>query len=214
MLKTFAILACFFVVVLTVGVGFVAYDLDRGIRSVDATAKHFDEFVTDASLDYAVKAEQMNHILLAARITADQAGLLAIEQRRQLNKTSLDSDKTVKALRIVIDRGGLFFKHADEELATNSSQMQDSVRRIGLSADSITSAGDALTRTISDPQIPQLLGHFNTISGNLEVVSANSAAMSGDMKLAVHRLAQPPTKLHQVLNVSWTAAKFGSLFIP
>jgi len=42
----------------------------------------------------------------------------------------------------------------------------------------------------------QLLGHFNTISGNLEIVSANSAAMSGDMRLAVHRLAQPPSKWH------------------
>lgn len=209
-----AILTCLLLATLAVGSGVIAYDLHCNLRAADSTMQRLDDFVTDATVDYAFKAEQVNHILFAARVTADQAGLLAIEQRKQLAKTSADSDKTVKALRVTIDRGGLLFKHADEELAVNSVQLRDSVRRIGLSADSLTTAGDTLTRTVGDPQISQLLGHFNTISGNLEIVSANSAAMSGDMRLAVHRLAQPPSKWHTLLDVSYTGLKFGSLFIP
>ena len=78
----------------------------------------------------------------------------------------------------------------------------------------VTATNAALEARIADPKIGMLEDRINVLALHLDDVSANSDAMSADMKLAVHRLAQPPTKFHQFLNASWTVAKFGSLFIP
>jgi hypothetical protein len=204
--------ACFLLFTVTIAIGVLPVDLHHNLRDVDATAKHLDEFVSDASIDYAIKAEQINHIIYAARVTADQAGLLAIEQRAQLRKTSADSDKTVKALRVVIDRAGLLMKHTDEQL--NAQALPQITAATEQNMNAIGDSARALTAQLNDPQIPALLGHFNTISGNLQIISGNSVAMSDDMRIAVHRLAQPPTKFHQFLDASYTTLKFGSLFIP
>lgn len=210
---------CFLLLTLAVAIGVLSMDLHHNLRDSDAVLKHFDSVVSDVSVDYAIKAEQIEHIIYAARVTADQAGMLAIEQRAQLRKTSADSDKTVKALRVTIDRAGLLLKHTDEELNGETLPAitlgaADTFEAISANADAIGDSAKALTAQLNDPQIPALLGHFNTISGNLEIISGNSVAMSDDMRTAVHRLAQPPTKFHQFLDASYTTLKFGSLFIP
>jgi hypothetical protein len=185
----------------------VAGQMDLISRDLDALVVHVDSNQHDIAV-------LSNRILISAQKTADQAAVFTKEQRIQLKKTGEDSDKTVKALRIVIDRAGLLMKHSDEELATNSQALQVTIAKLGASADGLTQATGTLNARLGDPEITQLLGHLNAISGNLETISGDGAAMAGDMKLAVHRMAQPPTKFHEFLNASWTAAKFGSLFIP
>ena len=206
--------ACVLLVTLTLAVALVAWDAHSLLRGAKNATEHVDGLVADLTIDYAFKAEKADRILAALQETSHQADLLVIEQRRQLQKTSADADKTVKATRLVIDRAGLLFKHADEELAVNSSQAGEAIEGVSLAARSLKLASDTLQVRADDPQIPELLGRWNVISSNLEIVSANSAAMSGDMKLAVHRLAAPPSKFHTFLDMSYTGLKFGSLFIP
>ena len=102
----------------------------------------------------------------------------------------------------------------DLQIKANGDQLTLTAAKLGATADGLTELTHTADAKLNDPQIPELLDHFNKISGNLEIVSANSAAMSADMKTAVHRLAKPPSKLHTVVDVGWTALKFGSLFIP
>lgn len=219
MMRTLGILACAFLATLVIVVVVIAYDLHCNLRAADSTVQRLDEFVTDATLDYAVKAEQVDHILFAARVTADQAGLLAIEQRAQLARTSADSDKTVKAFRLVIDRAGLFFAHTDDQLNGASLPAitvaaQQSFQKIGDNAVAIGDSARAFTAIVSDPHTAAILANLDSTSGHFNVIAGNSEAMSGDMRLAVHRLAQPPGKWHSLLDATYTGLKFGSLFIP
>lgn len=73
-------------------------------------------------------------------------------------------------------------------------------------------AADSASAQLQNPQVTELLGHLNVTALHLEGVAANSAAMSGDMRIAIHRLAAPPTKFHEFLDASWTVLRFGSLF--
>jgi hypothetical protein len=218
-MKAFRVLCCLLVVAVIVSIGILTADLHAGLQHLDATTLHFDDFVSDASIDYAMKAEEVNHILLAARVTADQAGMLAIEQRYQLRKTSADSDKSVKALRLVLDRAGLLFKHTDEQLNDRSlpaitASAQINMKLIGDNAAAIGDSARALTAIVSDPRTGSILANFDSASGHFNVIAGNFEAMSNDMKPAVHRLAAPPSKLHSFLDVTYTGLKFGSLFVP
>jgi hypothetical protein len=158
---------------------------------------------------------------------ADTLNAAATEERANWKATSSEADKTGRALRLLISRvdrsfvdGTLYHVNTktlpaiDSQISSNGDQLKSTIAKLGESADKITLATGTLNARLGDPQVTQLLGHVNVISGNLETISANSAAMSGDMKLAVHRLAAPPTKFHQFLDVMWTMAKFGSLFVP
>lgn len=207
-------LGALFLSLLAVAVAMVAIELHAVLEHVDADVQHVDQLIQQVSRTSEALDGQASGILSSVDLAAQQAALFAVEQRTQLQRTSGDSDKTVKALRIVIDRAGLLMKHADEEIAVNSGQAQITVAKLGESADGLTRLADTFDTRLRDPSLPQLLEHLDAIAGSLQVVSANSALMSSDMQLAVHRLAQPPTKFHQFLSASWTAAKFGSLFVP
>jgi hypothetical protein len=167
--------------------------------------------------------------IITAKVStgADTLNAAATEERTNWKATSSEAALTGRALRLLISRVDRSFvdgtlQHVntqtlpliDVQVAQNGAQMAAMLKKVGETADGLTVVAGTLNTRLGDPQVAQLLGHFNVISGNLEVISANSAAMSGDMKLAVHRLTAPPTKFHQFLDVAWTTAKFGSLFVP
>lgn len=102
----------------------------------------------------------------------------------------------------------------DLELVANGDDLQQTIGRLGDSAEALGTAAATLNTQLSNPQIAELVDHLDESSLHFAAVTANADAMSGDMKLAVHRMAQPPSKLHTALDVAWTTAKFGSLFIP
>jgi hypothetical protein len=209
--------------VLTGGVLVVVKDLHQ-----DLAAVHTNLEQTHIVLEHASGATDNFGILMAkVSVTADTLNAAATEERANWKATSSEADKTGRALRLLISRvdrsfvdGTLLHFNAvtlpgiDRQVSSNGDQLKSTIAKLGESADGITLATGTLNARLGDPQVAQLLGHANVISGNLEVISANSAAMSGDMKLAVHRLAAPPTKFHQFLDVMWTTAKFGSLFVP
>ena len=158
---------------------------------------------------------------------ADTLNDAATEERANWKKTSKEAGDTGYALRLLIDSIDKSLVHGtlhhvntqtlpaiDAQISGNGNQLKLTLAKLGDSADGLTAVERTLNLRLDDPQIPALLGHFKATAANLETISANGAAMSGDMKLAVHRMAQPPTKLHQALSVAWTTAKFGSLFVP
>lgn len=172
-------------------------------------------------------AQHLDQAIYKANGAIDTLNAASGEERANWKATSQEAAYTGRALRLLISRvdrafvdGTLTHLNAktlpaiDAQIAQNGDQMTATLQRVGQTADSLTAATVSLNARLDDPEIGALLGHFNAISANLETVSANSAAMSGDMKLAVHRLAQPPTKFHQFINVVWTTARFGSLFVP
>lgn len=174
-------------------------------------------------------AQEDNFGILMAKVsvTADTLNGAATEERANWKATSSEADKTGRALRMLISRvdrsfvdGTLYHVNSqtlpaiDAQIALNGAQMASTLKKVGETADGLTLATGSLNARLGDPAIPELLGHVNVVAANLEVISGNSALMSKDMQLAVHRLAQPPTKFHQFLDAAWTTAKFGSLFIP
>lgn len=86
--------------------------------------------------------------------------------------------------------------------------------RMGTLLDGLRDTDAQLQARIADPQITALLGHFDVLALHLDGIAANSEAMSTDLRTSVHRLAQPPSKVHQFLNATYTTLKFGSLFLP
>lgn len=90
--------------------------------------------------------------------------------------------------------------------------VHDTLNATNSMLNSITADADDLHARLSDPAVPELMGHINVLALHLDNIAANSEAMSSDMRGAVHRLAQPPTKFHEFLDASWTILRFGSLF--
>jgi hypothetical protein len=137
-------------------------------------------------------------------------------------KTGTDTRRLVAHLDRILTRiNTQTLGQLEAQIAGNGNELQASIKTLGLTigkvgdtADGATAATKALTTRIADPQIDAILGHFNTVSGSLDKISVDAVAMSGDMRLEVHRMAQPPSKLHTALNVAWTTAKFGTLFLP
>jgi hypothetical protein len=208
---------------LTAAVLVVAYDVHRDLAALGS-----DLVETHAVLTQAAKAESdFAGIAVKLSATADTVNGAASEERKNWAATSQEAAATGRALRLLISRvdrsfvdGTLYHVNQqtlpaiDAQVAQNGDQMAATLAKLGGTADSLTRAAGSLNLRLGDPQIAELLGHANAISASLETVAANSAAMSGDMRLAVHRLAAPPSKWHQALDVGWTTAKFGSLFIP
>lgn len=206
--------------VLTGGVSVLVIDGHR-----DLTAAH--QVLTNASDTEIELRHNLSVITDKVSKGADTLNAAANEERTNWKATSKEAAFTGRALRLLISRvdrnfvdGTLLHFNAvtlpgiDSQIAANGDQLKSTIAKLGDSADAVTMATGTLNARLGDPQVTQLLGHVNVIAGNLEVISNNSAAMSGDMRLAVHRLAAPPTKFHQFLDVSWTVARFGSLFVP
>lgn len=80
--------------------------------------------------------------------------------------------------------------------------------------DAGTSALDTLREQMNSPQIPELMGHLNTLALHLDGIAANGEKASADLGIAIHRLTQPPSKFHQFLTGAYTAGKVSTLFIP
>jgi len=171
-------------------------------------------------------AARLNLVLSTAQDAAQGIKDSEAQQLVYLGQTERQTAGTVRALRLFLDRtdrslNDTLVPHLDLAIARfsqDSSGSLDSLTRAGdsfsQSAAALGRAGNDLDAQLKDPQIAELVGHLDMTALHLEGISANSEAMSGDMKLAVHRLAQPPTKFHEVLNAAWTTAKFGSLFLP
>jgi hypothetical protein len=200
----------------TVGIAVLTRDLHR--------------LLTDAhTANLPAVTQEVNYVLARVESVIDTAESALQAQEANWQKTSLETAHTAQDTRRVVahvDRiltriNTTTLDGLDAQVKANGDRLQftlgnlgETATKVGTTADGLTQVTRSLDLRINDPQVDQIIGHFNTISGKLEIIADNSAAMSTDMRLAVHRLAQPPSKWHTFLDASYTGLKFGSLFIP
>ena len=137
------------------------YDLDQTIITAQESLKM-------QNLNLASDEQKLDAVL-------DVVNSAATEQRNYWQKTSADSDKTVKALRIAVDRASLLLDHTDKNL--NGALLPDVDREFGFTAqtaqmafDSVGKTADAATFQIND------LGPTMANLGETSARLANAAA--------------------------------------
>jgi hypothetical protein len=182
----------------------------------------------------------LNDALVTANKTLTVIDADAEAQKANLKTIGDDAAKTGTDTRRVVDHFDRVLTRIntktlgqlEEQISGNGSELQATLKtlnagigtlgatatgtlgKLGETADGVTAVTKSLEIRIADPRIDELIGHFNTVSGSLDAISVNAVAMSADMRIDIHRMSQPPSKLHTALDVVWTGAKFGSLFIP
>lgn len=157
------------------GVAVLSRDAHRLLVDADVAVRHVNAVTGVAQQEFEQDRIAIAPLIASLDGTVVQVNLAAQEQRAYWQKTSADSDKTVKALRLTVDRAALLLKHTDEQL--NGSLLPDFDRQLTLTSESaqasfssITHAGDALTFQIDDLQ---------PIFANLGAASANVASGTG-----------------------------------
>jgi hypothetical protein len=171
LLQSAAVLA---LLCLSVCTAVVCRDVHLLARDADKTLRVIDDDVRVQSLNLAQDELQLNLVL-------DQVGKAAVEQRAYWQKTSADSDKTVKALRLTVDRAGMLLDHLDKSQILLTA---DADRQINLTAESAQSAlasfghaGDTIAF-----QVDQL--DLGPAVANLDESSARLANFMGYMQSA------------------------------
>lgn len=167
--------AAFALAALGVSTAVLARDAHRISLDADKTLRDVDAAVISERQDLLTSELELNTVLLHLDGTISQLDTATQEQRAYWQKTSADSDKTVKALRLTVDRASLLLDHTDKQL--NGVLLPDFDRQLSLTSDSaqlafgsITHAGDALTFDINDLQ---------PVFANLQETSAQFASASG-----------------------------------
>jgi hypothetical protein len=169
--------AVFALLCLGVSTAVLSYDTHRIALDADATLRDIDSTVKAQSLDLQQDELQLNLVL-------DEVGKAATEQRAYWQKTSADSDKTVKALRLAVDRASLLLDHSDKQL--NGVLLPDLDGQIRLTAESAQSAfssvghvGDALTFQVDQLDIGPAMANLNESSARLANTMAYLQSASG-----------------------------------
>jgi hypothetical protein len=162
---------------LCIGAGVVVLSRDAHhlLLDADATMRHADAVTSDVQ-----KAFEADEARIGPLLTSIDGA--AAEQRAYWQKTSADSDKTVKALRIAVDRASLLLDHTDKQL--NDSLLPDADRQLNLTAasaqfsfSSIGHAGDALTLQLND--LGPTLTNLQESSGQMAIAAKYFASASG-----------------------------------
>lgn len=224
-MKSFLQLAAVFALLsLGVSTAVLSFDGHRMARSMDKTLCDLDETIKTQNVNLASDELHLDLVIDHLDGTVTQLNSAAAEQRAYWQKTSADSDKTVKALRLVVDRAGLLLKHTDEQL--NASLLPDFDREVKLtslsaqtSIGSIGHASDVLTLRLNDPSISQAAAHLNDASANAAEASRSVAEgtahlekATADIEQAVHRLTRPPSLAKRIgLGLLDVGAKLGSI---
>jgi hypothetical protein len=224
-LKSFVLFsAALLCIVLSISAFILTADMHQGMAAFRPLAPKITQVVDNADAIEAAAGQVLSRMDDAAGNEADHWQ----KQQRELTKTVADvHDLLIHTDLAFNGRPGHpgLVQDLDQAIELVAISTHNSLDHLNDSLDKITAASDVTLEAfghtadvasarMNDPQIDELLGHFNVLALHLDGIAENSEAMSGDMRLAVHRLAQPPTKFHQFLDAAWTTAKFGSLFVP
>lgn len=155
-MKAALTLAAIFALLCTgVGVAILTIDAHHCALEAQRALKDIDDEVRVQGENLANDEQRLNLVLGHVDATVGQLNLAAAEQRAYWQKTSADSDKTVKALRLAVDRTSLFLDHADKEL--NGVLLPNFDRNFALtsmeaqkSLSAITGAANELTIDLRD----------------------------------------------------------------
>ena len=200
----------------------LSYDLHHIAQHADAAVSTFDAQIRLQSLNLAQDEMHLDAVL-------DEVEKAATEQRAYWQKTSADSDKTVKALRLTVDRASLLLDHTDKQL--NGAVLPDVDRQVNLTAEaaqsslaSLDHAGDALAFQLQELNIEPTMQNLNASSTRLEAIMANlqdaslhanNILASGDRTAAYYekKLTTPASFTRRLAEgLLDVGAKVGSIF--
>jgi hypothetical protein len=160
-----------------VGVAVISFDTHRFMVHADSTVQHLDAVATEANRQLQADDAQIATLLASVDDAAN-------EQRAYWQKTSADSDKTVKALRIAVDRASLLLDHTDKQL--NGSLLPDADRHLNLTAtaaqgalSSLDHASSALAFQVDQLDLGPALANFDESSARLANVMGYLQSASG-----------------------------------
>jgi hypothetical protein len=201
-----------FLVALTGGVLLIVHDAHRDLSDFHT--------VIDQAAATARSVEgtthQLNQTIAQVNTTVGVLTDAANAQKKNWLDASADVKKTGEDTRRVVAHVDRILTHfdvttlpaLDMQIVANGDQLQDTIGRMGDSADGVTAAAKTLDAQLSNPQIPELLGHIDMTAMHFEATSANFATMTADAVPAVGRLTAPPTKKQKFLQ---GAKDFGGL---
>jgi hypothetical protein len=197
-------------IVLTRDTHRIALDADKAIHDLDDAAKV-------QNLNLATDEAQLSAVMQHLDTTISTVNQAAVEQRAYWQKTSADSDRTVKALRLAVDRASLLLDHTDQQL--NGTLLPDLDRQLQLTSKqaqfalgSVGHAGDALTFQLNDPAIADLAKQLDDSSHSLSLTADHLEKATADIQQDVHRLTRPPSFLKQLgMGILDVGAKLGSI---
>ena len=135
---------------------------------------------TIETINFTIETQNTNLVAdeTKLRSTLDLVDAAAAEQRAYWLKTSADSDKTVKAMRLMVDRAGLLLSHTDEQL--NGRVLPDLTLQFdAISQDAqmtlgtLGHAGDALTSQIND--LGPTVANLGETSSRLAIAAGSGA---------------------------------------
>lgn len=168
----------------SVGAAVLVWDAHNLALDVGNVVQHADAALGQAQSELQDEKTDVHKIILSAEVATDQAAQFAAEQRKQLQKTSRDSDNQVRAVGLVTRNAEEFFYHLDQQV--NGKVLPDFDRELvatstaaQFSFESFTKASDALTFQINDPAIPQTLEAFNRAAQSFADASAKGADAMG-----------------------------------
>lgn len=176
--------AVFALLCLGVSTAVLSYDTHRVALDADQTLRDIDSTVKAQSLNISQDELQLNLVL-------DEVGKAATEQRAYWQKTSADSDKTVKALRLAVDRAGLLLDHTDKQLngalipaviddaADFDGQIKLTAESAQLAFGSVGHVGDALTFQVDQLDLGPAAANLNESAARLANTMAYLQSASG-----------------------------------
>ena len=209
---------------LSVGTGaaVLTYDAHRLARRVDQSMTTLDTQLKVQSLNLAQDEMHLDAVL-------SEVEKAAIEQRAYWQKTSADSDKTVKALRVAVDRASLLLDHTDKQL--NGALLPDADREMVLTAQAAQSSlasfgrtSDTLAFQVNELNVGPAMANLSESSarlantmGNLQGASlhANNILAAGDRTAVYYekKLTTPASFARKLAEALLdVGAKLGSIF--
>jgi hypothetical protein len=156
----------------------ITRDLHRLFAHAETSLTGADRVLGDAQREWQSEKDQVHSIIASGRDAVAQADSFAQEQRKQLAKTSRDSDNQVRALGLVTRNAEKFFYNLDQQI--NGHVLPDFDRELvatstaaQFSFESVTKTADDVDFQIKDPDIAQTLHSFNLAAASLASASAN-----------------------------------------
>jgi hypothetical protein len=224
LLQSTAVLA---LITVSVGMAVLIYDAHHLLSDVDGAIRNADGVLTKSQGEWQNEKADIHALLAAGKDATVQADQFATEQRKQLAKTSRDSDNQVRNLALVTRNAEKFFYNLDQQV--NGKVLPDFDRELvatstaaQFSLESVTKAGDALTFQLNDPEWGQTLHGLNMTAGSLASLSVKADSSAGHVD---HMLAYADKQLttpigfwknfmlHEVLPSAGAAGSFVQGFI-
>lgn len=179
-------------------VHYLLVDSDAAVMQTQATVLQVQNAIQQGQTDETVTAQHLNLILAEVEGVTGEAKLAASEQRAAWNKTAVETDKTARAVRMLIDRTD---RKLNDGLLPELMQQTDVLAgQADIALISIGHTSDTLNEQLNDPHIMSLASRLDDSAENMSKATASFADASADIRAKVHDLTKPQSKRQKIVS--------------